>query len=224
MTPLDLLPDSIHTVYEVREWNHACAILKADFPAQWDDIIKVLAAFRFRKSKIIASGGSKSTIADGLEQAFNARGWEERSFRTKLVIDNEETESETHKIDCYKDKVGLEIEWNSKDQTFDRDLNNFRSLFELRRISVGVIVTRSDELQEIFNKITTDCASCAGTGKRGKAVCRKCEGRGQDVIGKKYGASTTHMGKLIPRIESGRGGGCPVLVFGISSRLYVEGE
>jgi Restriction endonuclease BglII len=29
-------------------------------------------------------------------------------------------------------RVGLEIEWNNKDPFFDRDLNNFRLLFELR--------------------------------------------------------------------------------------------
>ncbi len=40
--------------------------------------------------------------------------------------------------------------------------------------------------------------------------------------GKSYGNSTTHMQKLLPRIEGGGGGGCPILVFGISSKLYLE--
>lgn len=31
----------------------------------------------------------------------------------------------------------------------------------------------------------------------------------------KYGASTTWMGKLLYRLNAGRHGGCPVLVFGI---------
>jgi hypothetical protein len=30
------------------------------------------------------------------------------------------------------------------------------------------------------------------------------------------------MGKLLPKIEGGGGGGCPILVFGISRALYVE--
>jgi hypothetical protein len=30
------------------------------------------------------------------------------------------------------------------------------------------------------------------------------------------------MKKLLPRIEGGGGGGCPVLVFGITRNLYVE--
>lgn len=89
----------------------------------------------------------------------------------------------------------MEIEWNNKDTFYDRDLNNFRLLFDLRAISVSVIVTRSDELQITFSKLN-----------RSKA----------------YGASTTHMSKLIPRIEGGGGAGCPMLVFGITNRLYVE--
>lgn len=38
----DLLPEFIRTHYEVHEWKHACAILKQDFAAEWDDIVSVL--------------------------------------------------------------------------------------------------------------------------------------------------------------------------------------
>jgi hypothetical protein len=41
-------------------------------------------------------------------------------------------------------------------------------------------------------------------------------------VGNKYGASTTHMEKLLPRIEGGGGGGCPILAVGITSAKYVE--
>ncbi|WP_220452332.1 BglII/BstYI family type II restriction endonuclease [Calidithermus roseus] len=88
------------------------------------------------------------------------------------------------------------MEWNNKDPFFDRDLNNFRLLFELRAISVGVIITRCDELQDIFDGL-----------ERGSS----------------YGASTTHMSKLLPRIAGGGGGGCPLLVFGIKASLFDEG-
>ncbi|MGH7006603.1 MAG: BglII/BstYI family type II restriction endonuclease, partial [Alphaproteobacteria bacterium] len=40
--------------------------------------------------------------------------------------------------------------------------------------------------------------------------------------GASYGASTTHMSKLLPRLEGGGGGGCPVVVFGIGRANYVE--
>ena len=40
--------------------------------------------------------------------------------------------------------------------------------------------------------------------------------------GASYGASTTHIGKLLPRILGGSGGGCPLLAIGIKSTLYEE--
>lgn len=193
---IDLLPDFIREHYEIHEWKHAIAILKYDFPAEWQDIVDVLANFRLRRSDIERPGGRKSTISEAIDQAFTARGWQEKAFRTKVVVDTTELESPTHKVDCYKNQIALEIEWNNKDPFYDRDLNNFRLLFDLRAISIGVIVTRCDELQQIFDML----------GK-----------------GESYGASTTHMSKLLPRIEGGSGGGCPILVFGISRKLYVEG-
>ena len=39
----------------------------------------------------------------------------------------------------------------------------------------------------------------------------------------KYGSSTTWMKRLLPRIEGGAGGGCPILVFGITENLYDSG-
>ena len=193
----DLLPTFIRDHYEVHEWRHACAILKVDFPNEWKDTVDVLTAFRLKKSHILAPGGAKSPIAHAIDDVFIEKGWKEKSFDTKIVIDQAELESPTHNVDCFKNQVALEIEWNNKDPFFDRDLNNFRLLFELRAISVGVIITRCDELQEIF----------VALGK-----------------GHSYGASTTHMSKLLPRIEGGGGGGCPILVFGISKKLYVDDE
>lgn len=193
--PISLLPKSIRSSYEVHEWKHACAVLKSDFASEWNEIVEVLARFRLLRSQIIAPGGRKSAIADALDGGFFNRGCEEKSFATKIVVDDAVIEAPTHKVDCFKNGVALEVEWNNKDPFFDRDLNNFRLLFELRAISVGIIVTRSDHLQEIFDDL----------------------GRGRS-----YGSSTTHMSKLLPRIEGGGGGGCPILVLGITKRLYVE--
>jgi len=45
-----------------------------------------------------------------------------------------------------------------------------------------------------------------------------------DQLGKgaSYGNSTTHHEKLWPRLEGGGGGGCPVLTFAITPKLYVD--
>jgi len=192
---IELIPEFVRENYEIHEWKHACAILMNDFPDEWNDIVDVLTTFRLRKRDISTPGGRKSPIAEMIDNEFIKRGWREKSFDTKVVIDQNELESPTHKVDCYKNRIALEIEWNNKDPFFDRDLNNFRLLFELRAISVGVIITRCDELQDIFNSL----------GK-----------------GSSYGASTTHMSKLLPRIEGGGGGGCPILVFGITKKLYID--
>ena len=194
----ELLPRFIRDNYEVHEWKHACAIIHSDFPDEWSNIVEMLTHFRLKKSWITTPGGSKSKVAEYFDNYLGSHGgWLEKSFATKVVVDNCEYLSPTHKVDCYKNKIGLEIEWNNKDPFFDRDLNNFRLLFDLRAISAGVIITRCDELQNIFNEL----------------------GRGSS-----YGNSTTHMSKLLPRVEGGGGGGCPLLVFGIKRSLYVEDD
>lgn len=100
-----------------------------------------------------------------------------------------------HNIDFLKNKVAFDLEWNSKDQTFDRDLLAMRTYFDCGIIDVGIIVTRSEELNDIFRKIN---------------------------IISKYGASTTWMGKLTYRLDSRRNGGCPILAVGIK-KSCIEG-
>lgn len=193
--PIASLDPFIRQHYEIHEWRHASAILASDFPNELADIQAVLKNFRLLRSQVVAPGGRKSDIAGGIDGELTARGWVEKNFATQIRVDEHVMDTPTHKVDCFKNRVALEIEWNNKDPFFDRDLNNFRLLFDLRAISVGVIITRCSELQQIFN----------GLGK-----------------GSSYGNSTTHMSKLLPRIEGGGGAGCPILVFGISPALYVE--
>lgn len=181
--------------YEIHEWKHASAILKNDFPSEWHDLVALLETFRLRRSWIKVPGGRKSKVSAFIDGFLEERGWEEKAFQTAITVDENRIDSPTHQVDCYKNRVALEIEWNNKDPFFDRDLNNFRLLFDLRAISVGIIITRCDHLQTIFQAL----------------------GRGAS-----YGASTTHMSKLLPRIEGGGGAGCPILVFGITDKLYVE--
>jgi len=93
-----------------------------------------------------------------------------------------------------KDKVAFDLEWNSKDQTFDRDLMAMRTYFDCGLVEVGIIVTRSKELNDIFKEIKDE---------KGKSIMPK------------YGASTTWMGKLEYRLKARRNGGCPILAIGI---------
>ncbi len=120
-----------------------------------------------------------------------------------MVVDGNEISHDTHKVDYIKGRVAFDLEWNSKDQTFDRDLYAFRTFFDYDRVSVGILVTRSNELDPWIVSL----------------------GKYSDQNGKirqyksKFGASTTHMNKLLPRLDAGRNGGCPILVFGITTNL-----
>lgn len=194
---IDLLPPFIRDNYEVREWKHACAILRQDFPEEWAELCSLLAHFRLKKSWLTVPGGRKSKVSEDIDSYLYRRGWVEKQFDTQIMVDGKSMVSPTHKVDCFKNRVAVEIEWNNKDPFFDRDLNNFRLLFDLRSVSVGVIITRADELQDVFD----------GLGR-----------------GSSFGASTTHMGRLLPRINGGSGGGCPILVIGITKKLYIEDE
>lgn len=168
--------------------------MKEDFSSQWQDILDGLDRFVLRRSDIVQPGGRKSPISESLDAFWQGeRGWVEKSFDVKIVVDGQVIPTPTHKIDNYKNRVGVEVEWNNKTEFFDRDLNNFRLLHELGVLSVGVIVTRQSELQGLFNDL----------GK-----------------GKSYGASTTHWDKIIPKIEGGGAGGCPLLVVGLGYECY----
>jgi len=87
MVPLDALPQGIRDNYEVHEWRHACAVLREDFPSEWQDLVQVLATFRLRHSDIARGGGNKSPVSVWLESAFNERAWAERDFATQIVVD-----------------------------------------------------------------------------------------------------------------------------------------
>lgn len=189
----DLLPDRIRQNYHVEERHHASAILRTDFPTEWDDLLAALDQLRLPRSQILTPGGGKSPISRGIDDFFYHRNWHKRRFRIEVTVDGEITLSPTHEVDYFRNRVAIETEWNNKDPFFDRDLTTFRLLFEFNVLSVGVIITRADELQTIFDQL----------GK-----------------GHSYGPSTTHISKLIPKMRNRASGGCPVLAFGMTARLY----
>lgn len=195
MTTLHLVPDDLKALYHVDEWRNAAGVLAMACPAEWADIIRVLREFRLLKSEVLIGGGNRSPISRRIDGGFYALGWVAKKFSTAIVVDADRVDSPTHKVDCFKGRVALETEWNNKDPFFDRDLNNFRLLLDLRAIDVGVIVTRGTELQQIFKRL----------GK-----------------GSSYGNSTTHREQLVPRLDGGGGGGCPVLAFAFKEGLWVE--
>jgi hypothetical protein len=193
---LKQIPARLRKKYTIEEREHAVSILVTDFPGEWADIIACLDYFELKKSDVLAAGKNYSPISRAIDSFLRApaRGWAEKKFDTKFVVDGADIPNPTHKIDNFKNRVGLEVEWNNKTEFYDRDLNNFRILRNLKVLSVGVIITRLTELQKnVFNPL----------GK-----------------GKSYGNSTTHWDKLIPKVEGGGAGGCPLLLVGMGMACY----
>ena len=189
------IPDDIRTLYEVHDYKHAAAILANEFPTEFGELMDALRQFRITTADITTSGGNESNIPKIISRILRPLGWREDKMRAEMLVDGKPVHSDTHWVDYIKGRVAFDLEWNSKDQTFDCDLFAFRSFHEFGRISAAVLLTRSADLNLVF-----------------KALDVKA----------KYGASTTWMGKLLPRLDAGRGGGCPLLVLGITPRLIID--
>jgi len=192
---LDLILDKLHKRYTFAEYHHATSILAVDFAEEFNDLLVCLDAFHLKKSDILTPGGGRSPIPKTIDGFLALRKWTERRFDIKITVDEKPIPIPTHKIDNFKNHVGIEVEWNNKTEFYDRDLNNFRLLWEMRVLAVGVIITRLSELQHLFDQL----------GK-----------------GESYGNSTTHWDKLIPKVESGGAGGCPLLLIGMGMNCYDE--
>lgn len=201
--------------FEFHNYGHALEILHDAFPEEWEEVQDCLRKLRLSVEDIRTAGGNESPIPKKFDDVLYPYGWREIRISGDLIVKkyprqtaqrrgrfaDKPYEVETidgyidgHNIDFLKNRVAFDLEWNSKDQTFDRDLLAMRTYFDCGLIDVGVIVTRSEELNEIFKSLTD---------KDGKPLM------------KKYGASTTWIGKLIYRLDSRRGGGCPILAVGI---------
>jgi hypothetical protein len=194
---LNLVPNAIQRKFEIAEKHHAAAILHEDFPDEWNDLMAMLTGFKLRRSQIMEPGGRKSPISKAINGFFYGRQWAEHNFQIEVRADGATTLAPTHHVDYFRNRVAIETEWNNKDPFFDRDLTTFRLLFDLNVLSVGIIITRASELQDIFDEL----------------------GRGGS-----FGPSTTHMGKLIPKLNNRASGGCPVLAFGIKKQSYSPQE
>lgn len=198
------------------DYGHALEILHESFNEEWNEVQSALREFKLSVADIMQAGGNESPIPKKIDNVLYPYGWREIRISGDLIVKKyprqtaqrrgqfakEPFEIETikgyidgHNIDFLKNKVAFDLEWNSKDQTFDRDLLAMRTYFDCGLIDVGIILTRAEELNSIFKDVG---------------------------IMAKYGASTTWMGKLLYRLNSRRNGGCPILAIGIKKEC-VEG-
>jgi hypothetical protein len=217
--------------------RHALAILQQDYREACKDLRNVLKGFYIKEKEALAGGGGESTITQRLRRGLDKLGWKKRKVQLEEIIDGITFASDTHEIDHMKSfgrgapGVAIEIEWNNKDPFYDRDLGNFRRLQEIGLISVGIIITRGESLQqellsvfkghflrnpgrvkdELMKKSLRDRIK----GKKFTSSVEKAEAVARAAFDSKYGQATTHMNKLMDRINRNVGSPCPLLLIGI---------
>lgn len=224
------VPADIFSKYEIYSYRNAAVILSETRRAEFADILDALRNFRITSDQIRRAGGNESDIPKLLSASLRPRGWHETIVQGDLVVKLRWKEQvgtrngkpvfkaqflervrekylDGHKIDYVKDRVAFDLEWNSKDQTFDRDLYAFSAFSACGIIDAAVLVTRSAELNPVFRQL--------GQALTKSGIPEVKRDGSPRMIHEKYGASTTWMGKLLYRLNAGRNGGCPVLAVGI---------
>lgn len=94
----------------------------------------------------------------------------------------------------------------------------------------SMFVARSVDLRYLLGSIQMQAryvVSSTSIIHRGDLRMPQLEACRQGILsqlgrGSSCGTSTTHMAKLLPRIEGGDGAGCPLIAFGIKPSLYAE--
>lgn len=226
------IPKDILEKYDILSYRNAAVILAETWPSEFAELLEALRNFQITTQMIRTAGGNESDIPKLLSQNLRPAGWHETIIRGDLVVKLAWREQvgttrggkpiieprdkvirrkrflDGHKIDYVKNRVAFDLEWNSKDQTFDRDLYAFNAFFTAGAIDVGVLVTRATSLNDVIKAVGPAL-------KKDGSVEYTPSGQPRPTAGK-YGASTTWWGKLIYRLNAGRNGGCPVLAIGIT--------
>lgn len=218
----DVFPREITQKFEIYSYRRAATILRYAYPLIYSEIIELLSKLEIHRDLVRRPGGNKGPIVKHIESLIK-EDWCETRISADLIVKmldggkRHPTLRSTftkvgfldgHRIDFVKDKVAFDIEWNSKDQTYDRDLYAFSAFYQANAIDLGIILTRGNEIDGAYLDSLGGRLDNSGnpTGER---------------LSNKFGPSTTFMGKLLYRLEAGRNGGCPVLAIGISPRCIV---
>lgn len=233
--------EDIQSRYLFAETRNAAAILEATAPQEFEELTSVLNDFYLDVDRLVRPGGRKSMIAEELDTSFRELGWREAKFDQKLEtslhsfrwvqapVPEEDTVRTTlnkyggHKIDNVKGRAALDVEWNPKDGNLDRDISNYTALYDAGIISVGVIVSRSQDqlripVEELVGEVK-EITQQFPDHEVGAAWASRMEKTPKSP----YGTSTTaNFEKLLWRLERGDGRGCPILAIGIGWETYRE--
>jgi len=191
--------------------RYADVILKESFPSRFQDLVRALLEFRPTLTELRSGGGGRTVFVKRFDDSLSAMKESETEIWGKQNVTIQKslhfegkglhtTTTRGHEIDMFGKGsvaqpipgIAIEMEWNNKDPFFDRDLINFQALHREGAIAVGVIVTRGPKLQSLI-------------GPTVRSKDNKL----------KFGQSSTHWDKLLPKVNLGGGGECPLLLVGI---------
>lgn len=208
------VPGEIRAKYEFCEVRNAASIISSTSPVEWEEILSVLSDFELTYDDIVEASGNKSDVAARLDESFRNFGWREGRVDTRILlqiqispykpagekdkkVSESEVENKGYKVDNFKERVALDVEWNAKDGNLDRDVGAYRALYDAALIDAGVIITRTHaDLRGLAVSIDPDSTKFKTT-------------------------TTTNLKNLRQRMTRGDGGGCPILAVAIHSRTYV---
>lgn len=205
------IPADIRERYQFAETRNAAAILAATNLVAFEQLMHVLREFRLRTADLLTPGGQESDLAARMNRLFRDNGWREARVdtlvrlslrRTPLRSAGEaalepivtETRNEGYKVDNFRDRVALDVEWNAKDGNLDRDIGAYRSLYDAALIDAGILITRTLDLRDLGRKLGLASGMPPDQAKR--------------ILNT---TTTTNREKLMPRLTRGDAGGCPIL-------------
>jgi len=233
--------------YEIYFTRFADSIIKDHFSDARDELSRILSNFYIPQQDIVKGGGGLSSITQSLAKLLNDEKWTKKVIESSLHVGGKVLPSKSHEVDHYKDfprgTIGLEIEWNNKDPFYDRDLENFRKVHQMGELSLGVIITRGVSLQaellhvyqrflDSINPLNMDALlshiSFSDNAKEKINGAIDVLPRIQAIayiarliFSSKFGAATTHMSKLLTRLDQGGGDPCPLILIGIGKERLV---
>lgn len=207
---LQVVPPDLLARYAWAETRMAAAVFAATNPVEFDDMVAVLRNFKVDPNlDIFPPGGNESLTAGRLNHQYRGKGWREGSYRVSVrsslrrlpwaeagetapTVVETDTDSASYLVDNLKGRVAIDVEWHAKDGNLDRDLAAYRSLYAQTIIDCAVIVTMErKEMRAWALELNPET--------------------------KKFATSTTtNLEKVLPRLQRGDGGGCPILVAAVS--------
>jgi len=236
--------------YRFFESYNAFTLLTNLHPDAYDNILSILNEFNIDANEIVSGGKNQSSITINLSNLFINHKWIKEAIglneqkitlfsKSDGYLDEVTLDAATHKVDFIKKfksgYIGIDIEWNSKDTSFDRDLTNFQWLYQFGLINFGIIITRAiykSDCETVLKKhyekfmpyLPEDLPKLVNytvTSRSVKQIIKKSvkysvpEATAKVLASSKYGTTTTNFKKLRDKMNQGKAGFCPIFVITI---------